>query len=88
MDQLERARELAAAEEKVRLWMLANPRGTPGQMAGELKRGYPEQFQADMVIVLRSFMARFKDHPEELADPGPAAGCLRETAGPAGVVPR
>ena len=63
--------DLDEAREKVRAWMLAHPGGTPGQMAADLKCDYGE-FADDMAIVLRGFMARFTDHPGELASPAPA----------------
>ncbi len=63
--------DMDAAREMVRQWMLAHPDGRPGQMADELKGEYG-QFAEDMAIVLRSFMARFRDHPEELASTAPA----------------
>ena len=62
--------DMDAVREKVRAWMTAHPDGTPDQMAADLKGEYGE-FAEDMAIVLRSFMARFRDHPEELASPGP-----------------
>jgi hypothetical protein len=62
--------DMDAAREMVRQWMLAHPGGTPGQMADDLKGEYG-QFAEDMAIVLRSFMARFRDHPEELPSDSP-----------------
>jgi hypothetical protein len=64
--------DMDAVREKVRAWMTAHPGGTPDQMTADLKGEYGE-FAEDMTIVLRGFMARFQDHPEDLASPGPAA---------------
>jgi hypothetical protein len=67
--------DLDAAKEKVRQWILAHPGGTPGQMAADLKGGYP-QFPEHMAIVLRGIMAFFRDHPGEL-DPSETPGETR-----------
>jgi hypothetical protein len=58
--------DMDAARQRVAAWMTGYPGGTPDQMAADLKGEYG-QFAEDMVIVLRGFMARFQDHPEELA---------------------
>jgi hypothetical protein len=71
--------DIGAVRERVRAWMTAHPDGTPDQMAADLKGEYGE-FADDMAIVLRGFMARFQDHPEELASTVPAARAL--TAAP------
>jgi hypothetical protein len=63
--------DLDAAREKVRIWMTAHPDGTPDQMTDDLKGEYHE-FADDMAIVLRGLMARFQNHPEELASTAPA----------------
>jgi hypothetical protein len=62
--------DMDAARQKVAAWMTAHPGGAPGQMADDLKGEYG-QFAEDMAIVLRSFMARFRDHPEELPNASP-----------------
>jgi hypothetical protein len=63
--------DLDAARKMVSAWLDEHPNGTLPQMAGELKRNYPD-FPAEMTVVLRGMMTaelRRRTSPPE----GPAA---------------
>src|ERR1035441_2805499 len=74
--------DLDAARKMVSVWLDEHPNGTLPQMAGELKRNYPE-FPAEMTVVLRGMMTaelrRRTSPPEGPADPA-AAGAPRGPA--------
>jgi hypothetical protein len=80
--------DLDAARKMVSAWLDEHPNGTLPQMAGELKRNYPDfpDFPAEMTVVLRGMMTaelrRRTSPPEGPAARGDGPGGQGRTPGP------
>lgn len=71
--------DLAAVRQAVSDWLDAHPDGLLPDLADDLKRGYPDDQQADMAIVLRGMGAaevecRASPAPEIPPDPAAPGG--------------